>query len=123
MHVMRLRNPWELSGSSVGGRVVVVRRFGRPTNLEPHERVALVLEGLAVDSSISFNGRLLGQPSNGRLQADVTDELRARNELAVDAPLADDQRSRLTRPDGRADAIGTLVSDVRIEIFQLRPNL
>jgi hypothetical protein len=109
-HRIRLHGPWEVQphhphsppgrmtipgtlreggwNGYVGG-VLFVRRFGRPTNLDANEQVWLLFERVAGLATIRLNGELLGS-TDGQAQFNVTERLAARNELLVDAEVADD---------------------------------
>lgn len=68
------------------GRVAFRRRFHRPNNLESHERVEIVLEGVAAAGEVSLNGRLLGpiDMHTRSFRRDVTGLLEANSELTVE---------------------------------------
>lgn len=71
------------------GRARFSRRFHSPTNLDPHERVLIVIEDVAGTAEIRLNDRELGNVSpetpSGRF--DVTGALRPMNELVVEIAL------------------------------------
>jgi len=96
---MRLRNPWR---SESPGHYR--RRFGRPTNLDPGERVLLVFEQLVEGAQIALNG----QPLEG-LVTDITERLEANNEITV---RVRPQQAEAAGPQ----FVGHLVADVRLEI-------
>lgn len=81
-HRIRLGPPWEVA--SAAGRTVHRRRFGRPRTLGPGERVWLVCEAVPGPAAVSLNGEPLG-PAAGPFSADVTELLRPRNEVVIDA--------------------------------------
>ena len=96
MHRIHLRGPWQLEpgdGSpplpirmplepdalaKLHGPARLIRRFNRPTNLSPNERVFVVLEGWETAARVSVNDIELGESLN------ATDALRAHNVLTVD---------------------------------------
>jgi len=59
------------------GRVRYTRRFNRPTGLEPHERVWLVIDGVDACGSYALDGHPLGSIDGYALPAanDITDLL------------------------------------------------
>lgn len=119
VHTIRLLGPWQVAWTSVveasdftppvtvkvpfewgqvfgnhPGHVRLTRRFHRPTNLGPEERVWLVFHGLGGTAHISLNGRTLGTitPPARTARYDITHNLSSRNELTVDLqcdPLTD----------------------------------
>jgi hypothetical protein len=121
-------------GQAVGedfcGRVRFRRRFGRPSGMEPHERVWLVCEGVDACGTLWCNEQLLGPVRGYALPAafDVTDLLDARNELWLDVELPAEPpsssvtpNSRLRTPHspprpGREKLPGGPIGQVRLEI-------
>jgi hypothetical protein len=110
MHVIRLRGPWELvtvaehaPSAAVGsqrvqmpcdlaellgpefqGQVRLVRPFNRPTNLDPHERVYLVLEGLSASAALVLNGAaLIFEAADSTARVEITPHLALHNRLEV----------------------------------------
>lgn len=57
MHIIRLREPWELSESAAG--TIHIRRFHKPTNLEPSEQVYLVIAESQGVLAMRLNSELL----------------------------------------------------------------
>jgi hypothetical protein len=72
-------------GNTFRGRARFIRRFGLPTNLEPQERVFLVMGPLLEQGSVELNGVALGRQSliDGQQRYDVTSLLKPRNELVI----------------------------------------
>jgi len=81
------------------GTVRYMRRFGRPTNLEAHERVWLVVADVAGSPTIRLNGEHVSD-----ISVDVTDRLLERNLLQIEVTQKDH-----TQPAG-------LLGEVRLEI-------
>ena len=82
-HRIHLRRPWRrLAGAPGPGWS---RRFGRPTGLEPRERVWLVIEGMP-QAEVWLNGNRLA-PADLLVSEryDVTDRLMTRNEIVIAA--------------------------------------
>ena len=72
-------------GSDFRGRVRYRRHFGLPTNLEPHEHVWLVIDGVTGSAEIRLNGLELGHiESSHASERDVTEILQPRNQLEID---------------------------------------
>ena len=61
------------------------RRFHRPTNLEPHERVFLVFDGIGGEGRITLNNEPLGQVelTDRPIECEVTSRLLAFNQVDV----------------------------------------
>ena len=107
-HRMRLRPPWEHQRRE--NELLWRRRFGRPTNLEQHEQVFLVLDTAEVDADVALNGRHLGTVRSATPTARfaITELLEPRNELVL----------TVVEPSGRqtsADKVPPL-AEVRLEI-------
>jgi hypothetical protein len=104
-HLIRLRGPWQIvcvDGDAQEAKLPcdldqflrsngttqlrLIRRFGLPTNLEPDERIELVIETARLSARVHLNdediGEIDSQSSTTRL--DVTDRLQSRNELVID---------------------------------------
>jgi glycosyl hydrolase family 2 len=144
-HVIRLRGPWEFEvvenasaltsprsgkaklpcdwsealGREFRGQVRYRRRFNRPSGLDPHERVWLIVEGVDAFGAATLNGRELGEVRGYALPAsfDVTDLLAQGNELLLDVELPrglPDGPAPL-RP-GREDLAAGPIGEVRLEI-------
>jgi hypothetical protein len=109
-------------GQEFRGRVRYVRRFGLPTNLEPHEQVWLVIDGVDCFGTLSLNGQPLGelvgyqQPK----EFDVRRLLADRNLLTLDIELPRYEGNaaipaEIERP-GREHLPGGPIGEVRLEI-------
>ncbi len=110
-HRIRLRGPWECEplrrdGSDAplspprrvtmpcrwteaalvdfAGRVRFRRRFGYPGNIDADERVWLTCAGLTETADVRLNDAPLGERLTAPFEIDVTDRLRARNELVME---------------------------------------
>jgi len=144
-HTIRLRGPWEFEvaesasastsprsgkaklpcdwsetlGREFRGLVRYRRRFNRPSGLDPHERVWLIVEGVDAFGSATLNGRALGEVRGYALPAsfDVTDLLAQGNELLLDVELPPELSGEPAplRP-GREDLAGGPIGEVRLEI-------
>jgi hypothetical protein len=107
-HRIRLRGPWEaepldppgtvrridmparLGDCGLGGcrRVLLRRRFGRPRQLDEHERVWLVGEGLSGTAEIRLNDDPIGTCSGGPFAIAVNAHIADRNVLDIDLVVA-----------------------------------
>jgi beta-galactosidase/beta-glucuronidase len=144
-HVIRLRGPWEcqplerfdasadlpaaarvqapcdwaeLLGHEFLGRVRYTRRFNRPTNLDPHERVWLIIDGVDHHGLVTLNGTPLGQVAGCARPArfDVTELLQSHNTLEVEVSLDRETFHDSSLRGQRAGQSGGLVGEVRLEI-------
>lgn len=96
-----------LLGANFLGRARYTRRFNCPTNLDPHERVWLVFDGVSDEAQVSLNGQPLGgfAAHDCPHEYEITPLLVAHNMLSVEVCLR-------TASDHR----GGLVGEVRLEI-------
>ncbi|HEX3997128.1 MAG TPA: hypothetical protein VHX65_01090 [Pirellulales bacterium] len=107
-------------GVDFRGRVRYTRRFGLPTNLEPHEQVWLVVEGVDYFADMSLNGTPLGKVVGYQQprEFDIRRLLAERNLLTLDVELPqleDVQTVSLDRP-GREHLPGGPIGEIRLEI-------
>jgi hypothetical protein len=74
------------------GKVRFRRRFGYPGRIDDYERVWLTFGDITGVAEIQLNGELLGKVDNHAktTEFDVTQALRARNELVADLEAAND---------------------------------
>jgi hypothetical protein len=86
----RIHLPWPAERTRFAGAVRYRRRFGLPRQIDPHERVWLIIRGLVGAASVSLNGHRL----EAGAEFDVTADLRERNELQVEIER-DDQTAVL----------------------------
>lgn len=128
-----LPDDWSATlGPGFRGRVLYRRRFNRPTGLDAHNRVWLVIEGVDPRGHFALNGHALGTIDGYALpvESDVTELLAAANVLEVEVELpAEVAPSRAHPPlpaagrllpaiprPGREHLAGGLVGEVRLEI-------
>lgn len=100
------------------GTVRLRRRFGRPAQLDPHERCWLSLGGVDPAAVAFLNDEPLGVVSGYALGAswEIASRLEPRNELRLDLTWpADPQGPAPLRP-GRAGLAGGILGDVQLEI-------
>jgi hypothetical protein len=117
---MRVPGDWgDALGAAFRGRVRYRRSFNWPSQLESHERVWLVIEGVDAHGEASLNGQPLGTIDGYALPArfDITPRLAKHNELLLDIacpPVGREESLRL-RP-GREFMAGGPIGEVRLEI-------
>ncbi len=113
-------------GTDFSGRVLYQRRFGRPAQLDPHERVDLVIERIVAFGEVTLNEEGLGVIECGSFpwRCDITSRLQPRNLLTieVDCPrgIAD---SGLMTTSIEQPLRGGLVGEVRLEIYTVAEPL
>jgi beta-galactosidase/beta-glucuronidase len=92
----KLPAAWQAIVGDFRGTLRFRRRFHRPTNLEPHERVCVVFDGLGGTARVAVNGQLLGTIDGGRTtgQFEITPLLRPNNELVVEIDYGADHARR-----------------------------
>ena len=115
----RMPADWrETLGRDFLGVVRYTRNFNRPTNLDPHERVWLVVEPPRSRGLVRVNGRELGFVRYGTPaeRFDITAMLEDHNAVVIDVehPELDDEGSAIE--DGSFLVTGGLVGDVYMEI-------
>ena len=99
-------------GHHFRGRVLYERRFGRPSNLDPHERIDLVLYRIQGTAIVTLNGSRLGEIEidEPARRFEVTNLLLSRNDLRIE----------VNHPQGGNDvATGGIVGEVHIEIYEV----
>lgn len=105
---------WSQTPLGIGfhGRVRHRRTFARPTRLEPHETVFLVVEAATAVGHVRLNGTPLGvvRGSGRPGRFDITTLLRDRNELLIDVAQGPDH------PTDQPVQPGGLTGEVRLEI-------
>jgi hypothetical protein len=112
VHRIRLRGPWQLQATAAASapprrvqlparwddlfesgtrRVRLCRRFHRPTNLGPSDRVSLVVDDLPEGAQVSLNGASLGAEARPEAQPKVfpTPHLEPHNLLTVEFDVAE----------------------------------
>ncbi len=78
----------ELLGDDFTGRARLTRRFNQPTNLDPRERVLLVLASLDERGVVRLNGEQLSVAADSATarRHDITRQLKLHNVLEIDLP-------------------------------------
>jgi hypothetical protein len=112
---------WGLTlGADFRGRVRYTRRFGLPTNLEPHEQVWLVVEGADYYGKLALNDTPLGEVTGyvgPPAEFHITPLLGERNVLVFDVELANyEPGATPPRRPGREHLPGGPIGEVRLEI-------
>jgi len=92
-HIIRLREPWELSRD--GRRITLRRAFNRPTGLLVGDQVWLVIDGLARIERVLLNDAPLeiADPVGGATRSEICSLLKPRNVVTIEAQLNDDEAS------------------------------
>ena len=108
-------------GAGFRGLVRYRRRFNRPTNLDPTERVWLVIEQAIGRGQYSLNGQPLGTIGADARSAssDITSLLALRNVLEIDFELPDRTAGHPLTPNpspARGEGDNALPGDVRLEV-------
>ena len=108
----------DLLGADFLGRARYTRRFNCPTNLDPRERVWLVLEGVDHEASLRLNDRPLGtmRGTANVHRVDMTALLAPHNRLTIDVDLTAAVRDDAQARGDRCGKPGGLVGEVRLEI-------
>ena len=77
---------WQTLFGDEPGRAEFRRKFNLPTNLEAHEHVWIVFDGIRGEVAVSLNGQRLGQIADSVATAEfeITRHLRLNNELIVE---------------------------------------
>jgi hypothetical protein len=111
----------EALGPDFLGVVRHSRNFNRPTNLEPHERVWLVVEPPRSCGVVWMNGTELGHVRSGAPPGrfDITPFLMDHNAVVIEVahPELDEERHALE--SGSVLITGGLVGEVRLEIVEV----
>ena len=100
---------WQEIFDTATNRAEFRRKFNQPTNLEDHEQVWIVFDGIRGEGSVRLNGGDLGSIALTRSTAefDITKQLALHNELVVELAF---------RADSNSDALGGLWGLVALEI-------
>ena len=89
---------WQTLFGNAAGSATFSRRFHRPTNLESHEQVAIILTGVGGEGTITLNGDILSDFASNTpsVEVDVTRRLLAFNvlEICVHFHPSSEERSR-----------------------------
>lgn len=106
-------------GSDFQGRVRYSRVFHAPAQLDPHERLWLVVEGVDARGVASVNGVRLGKIEGYALEScfDITSLISQSNEAAIEVelPVEAPSAGRPLRP-GREHQPGGPIREVRLEV-------
>jgi len=97
---VKLPATWEELFGTYRGKVRFRRRFHQPTNLDPHEHVFLVFDGVGGAGTVTVNETLLGKFEEGvpPPRFDITHLLQVNNEVVVELEYHSDAAT--TSPGG-----------------------
>jgi beta-galactosidase/beta-glucuronidase len=100
---------WDEVFGTVSGTATFTRKFHCPTNLDPQERVCIVLSGLPGRGTVAINGELLGEfdQTHSRTELDVTKRLNKFNQLAIEVSFS---------PSANLELAEGLLAEVALEI-------
>ncbi len=85
-HAINLGNAWEAEPGDDGHAAAWVRRFGRPTGLEPGDTVWLVIEEPVACTLVLNGARLPDGLPGAAYRVEITPRLRDRNLLVLVPP-------------------------------------
>lgn len=103
---------WQATFGDTGGTAEFRRKFHRPTNLEPHEQVLLVLTEVRGSGRLLLNELPLGSinSSGESVEFDISRLLNPFNEVAIE--LTFDPRTNPSLPGG---LFGAVALEIRSE--------
>jgi beta-galactosidase/beta-glucuronidase len=86
----KLPAAWQAIVGDFRGQLRFRRRFHQPTNLDPHERVCVVFDGVGGLARVAVNGQVLGTipAGQGTGEFEITRLLKPNNELLVEIEYA-----------------------------------
>ncbi len=101
---------WQELFGHQSGTAQFERRFQQPTNLESHERVAIVFDGIGGTGNVSLNHQPLGEiETSDQMQCfDITDCLQPSNLLTVE--IGCDADFDFSNPAGLYDVVAIEIS-------------
>ena len=83
---------WQTLFGAESGRAEFRRKFNQPTNLESHEHVWVVFDGIHGEAAVRINRKPLGQisPTVATAEFEITQQLVLHNELVVELSFVPD---------------------------------
>lgn len=129
-HRIQLKGPWEVRRldqdkppmrvfmpaswvaifGEESGRAEFRRKFNQPTNLESHEHVWIVFDGIGGEGMFRINGHDLGPISASTAEFEITRLLSLHNELIVELVVLADRAS-----DPQSGLWGLVALEIRSE--------
>jgi len=105
---------WRSAFGEVSGSIRFERNFNLPSNLEAHERVFVVLDGVGGAARVNVNAAGLGTiaPPGGEAAFDVTELLQPSNRLVVEVDFAPSESSG---PGGLWAPVGIEIRDTEAQ--------
>jgi len=113
-HRCKIPSDWsDWLGPSFRGRVAYRRSFNRPTQLDPDQKVWLVVEEVDFRAEIFLNDQRLGQTTLGEdpFRAEIHNQLAVANLIRIEI-----EKPNRASCDSRAELAGGLIGSVRLEI-------
>ena len=129
-HRIQLKGPWEVRRldqdkpptrvfmpaswvaifGEESGRAEFRRKFNQPTNLESHEQVWVVFDGVGGEGLFRINGQIIGSISAPTAEFEITRQLSLHNELIVELTVFADRAS-----DPQSGLWGLVTLEIRSE--------
>ncbi len=103
---------WESIFGEDAGRAEFRRKFNQPTNLEAHERVWIVFDGIGGRGLVRINGDDLGPIDSAALTAEfeITQQLSLHNELTIELAV---ESAKAAEP--QSGLWGPVALEIRVE--------
>lgn len=110
---------WQAIFGDEAGRAEFRRKFNQPTNLESHEHVWIVFQGVRGAGWVDFNGQRLGgiDIADETAEFEITPHLALHNELIVQLRFEDDDSL-----DQSGGLWGPVALEVRSEDERIRKS-
>ncbi len=101
---------WVAIFGEESGRAEFRRKFNQPTNLESHEQVWVVFDGVGGEGLFRINGQIIGPISAPTAEFEITRQLSLHNELIVELAVFVDRAS-----DPQSGLWGLVALEIRSE--------
>ena len=102
---------WQAVFGSEFGQAEFRRKFNQPTNLESHEHVWIVFDGIGGEGSIRINGQNLGPITSATSSAEfeITRHLSLHNDLVVELTVFSEKGA-----DSQSGLWGPVALEIRV---------
>ena len=102
---------WVAIFGEESGRAEFRRKFNQPTNLESHEHVWIVFDGIGGEGTIRINGQNLGPITSATSSAEfeITQHLSLHNELVVELTVFSEKGA-----DSKSGLWGPVALEIRV---------